>query len=162
MAVSQKLNDKRLENYMQGFYGYGSNKAHYWFIGKEEHSDGTFEDTKKRIEAWHRLGEKRVLDLFEYHNAIGKLRCFGPEATLGATWKQLIRIYLTATGQDASKSNMIEYQRNLLGRRGRDSDTRLLEFLPLPNPGSGKWGYRKFTAQKYLWKRTTYKKAMVI
>lgn len=154
--MSQKLNTELLKQFMEGFYGYGNPEAAFWFIGKEEHSDGTPKDIQKRIQQWHNRGKHPFEDLRDYHHNIGKFKHFGENAPLQATWKQLIRIYLTATGQEAGLRKILDYQKDCLG--DPNGNICLSELLPLPNPLAGKWSYSGITDLDYLQKRSTYKK----
>lgn len=61
-----------LERWTQHFFGYGSWAAPYWFIGLEEGRVDSEEQFQIRLDAWHSTGEPSLLDLHDFHQAIGE------------------------------------------------------------------------------------------
>jgi hypothetical protein len=61
------LNHALLNDYMKVFYGYGSWKAKYWFVGIEEGGGKTFEEVTRRLDTWDRRGRRDIEDIREFH-----------------------------------------------------------------------------------------------
>lgn len=150
------FDDQLLEAYINGFYGYGNYQAPYWFVGMEEGGGNSHEEIVGRLEVWSKRGHEELEDLAQYHRELGMSRFFDAQAKLQSTWKQLIRVVLTANGQTYDVETIREYQRSRLGTK--DGETCLLELLPLPSPNIASWLYGEHSDLPYLLNRETYGK----
>lgn len=151
----EMLDDRLLEKFISSFYGYGNYRGDYWFIGKEEGGGGTVEEIRKRINSWSTLGCKELEDLFDYHQELGLTQCFGEQAKLQRTWKMLVRALLRAKGQEVTNNAIRKYQGQNLARL--ESETCLLELLPLPSPNTGEWLYSAYSKLQNLVDRYGYR-----
>jgi len=68
---------------------------------------------------------------------------------------QQARIVLASKGMPSSTLDVKIYQRDVIGRE--DSETCLLEILPLPSPSTSEWNYGKWTDISYLQTREIYR-----
>jgi hypothetical protein len=158
-AVGVALDDELLEAYALMSYGYGTYDAGYWFIGVEQGSDGTPDEIRRRLASWCDRGSKELDDLVEYCQATRITKWFdGPTPPLQPTWKQLIRIMLTAEGRDDGTEQVRRYQAKQLGRR--DGETCLLELLPLPARKTDRrfWPYGSWSRLPHLATRERYER----
>lgn len=153
------LDARVLESYIEGFYGHGSYEAKYWFIGMEFGGGGSLPEVVSRIQGWYERGGKELEDLGP--NGVGAgSRWFLSNYPLQPTWKQLIRIVLSAEGKPAGIEDIRAYQRDQLGREG--GCDCILELLPLPSPGLNRWEFYPELADPhhprldYLRNRRTY------
>ena len=124
---------------MRGFFGYGHAGAKYWFIGLEEGGGKSMDEIQNRLEAWQTLGRSQLADLREFHERAGITRWSAARPRLQSTWKQLIRVVVTAEGKSSDVEAIRTYQRDLLGRRS--GMTALIELMPLPSPSTAQWLY---------------------
>ena len=152
------LNDQILAAFMESFYGYGNYQARFWFIGMEEGGGETIADISKRLKAWDERGRNELEDVAGFHKDIGINHLFNKHPELQPTWKQLIRIVLTATEQGNDTESIRTYQEKLLGRT--DGDTCMLELFPLPSPNTSTWLYGDNSSISYLTDRKTYRKRL--
>ncbi len=53
-----KFDDELLSDFINGFWGYGSNNAQFWFVGMEEGGGNTFEELQIRFTEWNERGRK--------------------------------------------------------------------------------------------------------
>lgn len=150
------FDDQLLEAFIRGFYGYGNYLAPLWFIGMEEGGGNSHPEVIERLAAWDRRGRKELENVAEYHRAIGMSFLFDDRPPLQKTWKQLIRIALTAHGQTCDAETMREFQKSRLGTE--NGETCLLELLPLPSPSIAVWLYGEHSALPYLINRETYQR----
>jgi hypothetical protein len=148
-----------IEAYIKDFYGHGSYEAKYWFIGMEFGGGGSAAEIVSRIQGWHDRGGKELEDLGP--NGVGAgSRWFLPGYPLQPTWKQLIRIVLSAEDAPSGPENIRAYQKERLGREG--GLDCILELLPLPSPGLNRWKFYPELARQqhprllYLGDRATY------
>jgi hypothetical protein len=142
--------------FIDTFYGYGSYSASFWFVGMEEGGGRTVEENAARIASWERRGRPELTDLYAYHEGIAVPRWFTAHPPVQPTWGKLIRIMLSARGQQSITPDHIRaYQRDYLGRS--TADTCLLELLPLPSPSTGHWIYGEHTTLPQLRTRESYK-----
>lgn len=148
------LESALVESFIATFAGYGNVAAPYWFIGMEEGGDSSEESLEQRLRVWRDRGSSATEDLYEYHSDTGLAEFLGPFPKLQTTWKQLIRILLTAEDRDADTDNIRSYQGEELGRR--DGESALLELYPLPAAGLAHWPYGELTSLPYLRDRKTY------
>lgn len=151
MESQQFLNDELLEKRIETFYGYGNYQGKYWFIGMEEAGGEDFEDVNCRINIWEKRKHQEIDDLAECEQARGWW-----DDRIGMTWKGLIRITLSANGQDnINAEDVRKYQVEELGRK--DKETCLLELFPLPSPSIDDWIYAKYSQLTFLSDRETYR-----
>lgn len=79
MVIAQKMteffDDELLQEFTQGFYGYGNCNGDCWFVGMEEGGGNSFQDIANRSSAWSQRGKRELEDVAEYHAAIG-VTCF--------------------------------------------------------------------------------------
>src|SRR6184192_195563 len=148
------LDDDAVATFIETFYGYGNWSAPVWFVGMEEGGGGTPEEIAKRIAAWEQRGRNELEDLVEYHHAIGVTRHFGGQPKLQSTWAKLIRILWAMRGQTPTNDDLRRVQADRFGRR--NSDTALLEMLPLPSPRMKQWRHAQLTTIPYLATRKAY------
>jgi hypothetical protein len=153
-GVHLVLETELVEKYIATFAGYGDVAAPYWFIGMEEGGDSSDESLEQRLHVWRERGGSAIEDLYEYHIETGLAVYVGSYPKLQTTWKQLIRILLTAEDRDADSDSIRTYQGEALGRRG--GETALLELYPLPAVGLAHWPYGELTSLPYLRDRKTY------
>jgi len=147
------FNDELLGKFIETFYGYGNFQGKYWFIGMEEGGGKDFKDVEKRIDIWSQREQKEIDDLAEYH--IDIMGAWGKQ--LQGTWKKLIRIVLSAKGEEnINVEDVRKYQFEELGRIGKE--TCLLELLPLPSPSLAHWIYKDHSLLTYLFDRVQYEK----
>jgi len=150
------FDEQLLEAFISGFYGYGNYQAPYWFVGMEEGGGNTYSEVTKRLEVWNGRRRKELEDVAEYHRAMDMSCLFDDRPKLQSTWKQLIRIALTAKGQTCNVETIRDYQMNKLGTK--DGENCLLELLPLPSPNIVTWLYGEHSALPYLVDRETYQR----
>ena len=151
---SELFDDQLLQDYMNGFYGYGSYSGDFWFVGMEEGSTGRFDEICRRITGWSRRGRSELEDVVDYHNSIGISGLFEPSSRIQPTWGGLIKIILSAQGQDINRESVRRFQQSLLGRK--EGNNCLLELLPLPSPSTGDWLYARHSRLPELVSRQTY------
>ncbi len=156
------LDDQLLETFMHGFYGYGNYQAPYWFIGMEEGGEATFEDIAKQLEIWDAWGRKELLDVAKFASAMDKKqmkRLYDDHPSLQKTWRNLIRVFLTAEGRPADNETMRQYQKKSWGTEG--GETCVVELMPLPSPGINSWLYKDISRLPYLTSREIYLEHLV-
>jgi len=153
-AQAEQFDDPLLANFADSFYGYGNYNARYWFIGMEE-GGGSFEEVKRRLDAWHRRGRREVEDLRPFHEAFGMVKFFQDPAALQPTWNKLIRVVLSATDPSTTIKSVRKHQQEQLGITG--GETCLLELLPLPSPSTKHWFYAEHSRLPQLATREQYK-----
>ena len=155
MSPLPVFDDQLLKDFMNGFYGYGKYSGGYWFVGMEEGGGNSFENIDKRLKDWDRRDRCEIEDIADYHAEIGAGQYFDLHPKLQPTWNRLIRIALSAEGQDIiHKEQVREYQQKYLGRQ--TSNNCLVELLPLPSPSLGHWLYAKHSKLPCLRSREAY------
>jgi len=80
---------------------------------------------------------------------------FTGKAKLQTTWNKLIRIVLSHQGVTPTTDEVRAYQRDKLGRL--ESETCLLELLPLPSPSTNQWLYGSHSMLPQLATRKRYR-----
>lgn len=140
---------------MDGFWGYGSEHADYWFVGMEEGGGDSFEEIERRLLGWDKRGRSPLEDIYEYHLDINVPKWFVGGAPLQPTWNKLVRVLLSAKGEKPEREQVRSYQINKLGRQ--DGESCLLEFLPLPSPTTNHWLYGEYSQIPELVTRERYK-----
>ncbi|MFB2922759.1 MULTISPECIES: hypothetical protein [Aerosakkonema] len=154
MSSSSMFDDSLLQDFMDKFYGYGNYQGDYWFVGMEEGGGGSFADIAQRLQDWNRRGRLELEDIVAYHAEIGAERFFGSQPRLQPTWNRLIRIELSARGEEVHTEYVRAYQKDYLGRHS--STNCLVELLPLPSPSVRNWLYAQYSQLPYLTNREVY------
>ncbi len=111
-----------------GWFGYGSWKAPYWFVGLEPGGD----ELDACVHAWNALGRGELLDAREghcWHTCGAEL--FGPYAHIQRTWEKLIWLVFGYEGCEPTAQAALDYQKTKLGRSDGGS-TALIEISCLP------------------------------
>ncbi len=150
------LNDDLLEHLIHNFYGSGNYSGDYWFVGMEEGGGNDLEHLNKRFNAWQALGEQELVDIYDFHMKIDYPHYFKDPVKLQRTWMQQARIILASKGKATNVEDIRAYQREIIGRK--NSETCLLELLPLPSPSTRVWHYDEWSNLPYLNNRETYRK----
>jgi hypothetical protein len=133
--------EETILKYINTFLGYGNPKSPFWFIGMEEGGGNDSGQVEHRFKVWNQRGQNATEDLVEFQKEIGITKWFvPPKPRLQATWKKLIRIYLSANGREAvpDVEAIRDFQVNRLGRRQispKSPSPCLFELMPLPSPG---------------------------
>ncbi len=153
--MNEWFDDRLLEEFTRGFYGYGDYSARYWFVGMEEGGGNTFDEIMRRLNAWATRGKRELEDVAEYHHAVGITYLFNRRPKIQRTWNKLIRIVLSSQGLTPTTEQVREYQRDRLGRPG--GETCLTELLPLPSRSTQSWFYASHSRLPYLANRETYR-----
>lgn len=131
-----------LQDYIHGFFGYGSLSAPLWFIGMEE---GTGQETlDERLQAWQDLGRTATLDIRLFHERIHETRWFSRFPTIQRTWRRLIIVALRYLDKPVDKESIRHYQASQLARETE----ALLELMPLPHKGLGEWDHQGLFASR--------------
>jgi len=151
------VDNQILEEFIHNFYGYGTYRCNYWFIGMEEAGGNSIQEINRRLSAWEKRGQLELEDVAEYHFAIDIPEHFRDPVKLQPTWNKLIRILLSAENRTVTLEDVRQYQKNLLGRSKGESC--LLELLPLPSPSTGKWTYAQVSDLPFLKSRQVYAEA---
>jgi hypothetical protein len=154
MSSLPMFDDPLLHDFMNTFYGYGSYTGDYWFVGMEEGGGNLFTEIEQRLNDWHRRGRQELEDIVAYHAEICAERFFGPNPKLQPTWNRLIRIELSAKGQDVDTERVRAYQKEHLGRH--TSTNCLVELLPLPSRSTRDWLYAQHSQLPCLTSREVY------
>lgn len=155
--MEKYFDDGLLETFAKTFYGYGDYNGPYWFIGMEEGGGDSFENVNKRLSEWNKRGKQELEDVAEFHRAIGIGELFNDSPKLQPTWNKLIRILLSAKGQEYIQTEDVrEYQRTLLGKAAKGENC-LIELFPLPSPSTNHWIYAQHSKLAQLINRPTYK-----
>ncbi|MGD0003491.1 MAG: hypothetical protein ABSE06_04605 [Anaerolineaceae bacterium] len=147
---------EKLESFINGFYGFGNYSGPYWFVGIEPGGGDSFEDIVKRIQIWEDAKKPEVMDVAEYHLCLGIRKYFEDPVVLQPTWNRLIRIILSSKGYKVTPDLVRQYQKNDLGRIGKESC--LIELLPLSSPRIKYWIMGSLTELKYLQEKSAYYK----
>jgi hypothetical protein len=153
------LNDQLLEDFMKGFYGFGSYQAQYWFIGMEEGGGNSYDAISRQLGIWDKWGKQELLDVAEYAREMKITQWYDGQARLQPTWKHLIRIFLSAESRPTDKESIRHYQKNYWGTKS--GNTCLLELLPLPAPSTNSWIYKEISSLPYMINRQTYREHIV-
>jgi len=154
MAYIMNLNEQTLLNFIITFYGSGNYSGDYWFVGMEEGGGKDLDQVSTRINTWQRLGETELVDIYDFHLRINYPEYFTNPVKLQRTWMQEARIVLAAKGLPCKTEDVRKYQRDVIGRK--DKETCLLELLPLPSPSTSVWHYNERTALPILKNRQRY------
>jgi hypothetical protein len=151
MLSTEAIDNAVLDAYVHGFYGYGNYGAKYWFVGMEEGG----RELRRKLSCWHHRECRELEDLVDFHACIGQTRFFTEPARLQTTWRMLIRLLLSAEGQELSVARVRQYQQQRLARTRGNSC--LLELLPLPSPTSNDFIHGHVLTQPHYANRETYR-----
>jgi hypothetical protein len=147
MVENERLDDRLLDAFIDGFYGYGSFAALIWFVSIYEGGGKSIAEIAKRLSNWATRGQTELEDLAQFHEAIGKSRWVSSlKPRLQSTWRPLIRVQLQIEGNDfagesAKNQNRLlqNYQAEQWGRR--DAGNCLMAVMPLWSPAKENWLY---------------------
>jgi len=128
-----------IEAYSKKFFGYGRWDAPVWFVGLEEAGSGTSTELQTRLAAWDEHGQRELENAPTFYTACGQHRWHGPNATLQPTWRQLLRLLLSARGEPVGEAALLEQQQLTFG--ASSGDVCLTELSPLPAPSHRQWPY---------------------
>ncbi len=134
---------------MTDFYGYGNLHGKFWAIGMEEGGDSN--TLLPRVVGWESLGAGPTVDIQAMHAHLGQSHWFGIFGPAQPTWQGVIKIVLAATRTEVGHGNTAQdYQHNKFARL--DSDTAMLDLMPLPSPSSNEWAYQDLyrTREQYM------------
>ena len=179
MAISSD----KLTTYMNNFFGYGNLHGKVWFVGMEEGGGHSQNEIEARLNIWESVKKDNVevVDLKEFHlRLLHELasdkqsqedvrnwkKWFGLEKTIASqsTWRGLIRLFLGLTSdtrREIPLDSIKDFQVEHFGQT--DSDTCLLELLPLPSPHVADWFYPQWVDLQtldYLSSRQKYKEKL--
>jgi hypothetical protein len=156
----EEFDGAHVEDFIGQFYGYGTYKSKYWFIGKEE-GGGTHPEVAKGLACWQRRGRTELEDLVEFHQCCGITEWFGEQPQIQPTWGRLIRVLYSAEGRPVTTDAVREFQASCLGRYSPiESNTSncLLELLPLAVANSVGWKWNEWVPTlEYLRTAETYR-----
>jgi len=150
-----KLNDQVLQHFITTFYRSGNYEGDYWFVGMEEGGGNSLDKVRTRIKVWQDHGETELVDVYNFHILINYPENFTNPVKLQRTWMQQARIVLASKGLPNSAADVKVYQRDVIGRK--NSETCLLELLPLPSPSTSAWHYDQWTNIGFLKNRKVYR-----
>ncbi|MDT7542614.1 MAG: hypothetical protein QOE33_2518 [Acidobacteriota bacterium] len=125
----------------------------------EEGGKATYSEVVRQIELWDKWGQKELIDVIKYAHEMGIYQWYGEKPKLQPTWRNLIRVFLTAEGQFSDNETMRHYQKT--SWRTQSGETCLMELLPLPSPDATSWLYGEISTLPYLKNRETYEKYIV-
>ncbi|VAW31673.1 hypothetical protein MNBD_CHLOROFLEXI01-4505 [hydrothermal vent metagenome] len=151
------FDDSLLDKFCRTFYGFGNYNGRYWFIGMEEAGGESETAVANRLAQWQTQGMPETEDLVVHATGLGWAgNYFGKRPKNQPTWNKLIRIILSAEGNNPVTLNKVkQFQRTALGRQ--ESDNCLLELFPLPSPSTNKWIYAEYSNLPYLSDRKAYR-----
>lgn len=138
------IEEKPLANWIDNFYGYGSWKARFWFVGHEESGGDMPEEVAEKINYFYNLGAARptLCDLRSLYRQVAFRiegpraekyatfydHRFGSQATLHGAWKNLIAF---VHGYNAKTlPDLLAYQKNSFA--GATQQEALIQLYPLP------------------------------
>ena len=131
---NRSYDDALLNDYINGFWGYGDLSAKHWFIGMEEGGGDTFDEVQQRLEQWDKRGRHLCEDLYDYHIDINVPKWFQKKAPLQATWNKLIRTLLSYKGNNPDKEDVRTYQISVSSVEERDYKLGEMQSILLPLP----------------------------
>lgn len=150
-----RLDDKFLDQFIHTFYGSGTYDGSFWFVGMEEGGGGSLDKVLRRLEVWKKLGGSELVDLSEFHFQLNMPEYFTNPVKLQRTWMQQARIVLIAQNKSSTIADLRAYQKDMLGRKNKE--TCLLELLPLPSPSTSIWNYDVWSGITFLKNRKKYR-----
>ena len=137
---------KPLKNWIDNFYGYGSWKARFWFVGYEEGGGDMPEEVAEKINYFldkHTLNTPTLCNIRElYRHVAFRIEGpraekfenfhdhrFGKQATLHGAWKNLIAF--VHGHQNKKLPDLLAYQRNSFASTSAPTEA-LMQLYPLP------------------------------
>lgn len=148
------------------YYGHGSWRAPYWFIGPEPgQSLSENNDLKLRHHAFRHLGEDGLTDCGAFHEFIGETRWHRPlRPALQPTWSRLILLLMTFLEKPADNESLRVYQREYWGRIG--GETCVVELSGLAARDSGiprdRKKFRESRIEGIRYRMKTHRPALVV
>jgi len=165
------IEEKKLQYWIDNFYGYGSWSAPFWFIGYEESGGDVPEEVADKINyfqkehpvpgelcdlrdlyrhvaiRWEGPKSEKFKNRFEFR--------FGPEAVQHGVWKNLIK--LIHGYKEKKLPDLIAYQKTSFVTKSKP-DAALIPFYPLPSPHGHSWYYSwlDITSMQFLKTRSQY------
>ncbi len=151
------FDDQLLNKFCHTFYGFGNYNGRYWFIGMEEAGGDSETAVANRLAHWQTQNMPETEDLVSHATGLGWAeKHFGEQPKSQPTWNKLIRIVLSAEGDNPVTLDKVkQFQRTALGRQ--ESDNCLLELFPLPSPSTKRWLYADYSNLPYLSDRKAYR-----
>lgn len=67
--MDQQLDEQLLQEYMNGFYGYGDYAGRYWLVGMEEGGGDDVGEVAAKLAAWQQGGKKELEDITVFRAA---------------------------------------------------------------------------------------------
>jgi hypothetical protein len=147
------IEEAKLKQWMDHFYGYGLWDAKVWFVGFEETGGETPEEVAAKINFLfgHRK-DGQLCDIRELYRHVPIISDtpkahrfenrydyrFGSDAALHGVWKNLIAFVHGFTNKPLP--DLLDYQKNKFVS-GSTPTEALLSFYPLPGPNSHSWYY---------------------
>ncbi len=146
--------DEQLLRFMDTFWGYGSLRASFWFIGIEEGGGHNWSAVRDQLDAWEGQGAPQMARLRPPETEVDSNPWFGLNARIQPYWGTISRIRLAAQGQECDRASVRDYQVNELA--APHGDACLLELLPLPSSSTNAWIYSEHSRLDVLMDRATY------
>ncbi|MBL7861829.1 MAG: hypothetical protein JNJ65_11760 [Cyclobacteriaceae bacterium] len=165
-----RIEEKPLTNWINHFYGYGSWKARFWFVGYEESGGDLPEEVAEKINYFYTLRSitPTLCDIRElYRHVTFRIEGpraekfatfhdhrFGKKATLHGAWKNIIAF---VHGYKSEKlPDLLAYQQNLFAVLSAQTEA-LIPLYPLPAHNHA-WYYAWLDLPQlpYLKSRTLY------
>ena len=123
------VEDEKLKNYINGFYGYGKWESSIWYIGIEEAGGENWKDVKNRINSWESF-QSNLIDNKKHHDKIGYKNLFDGKVNIQKTWAGLIRLRQGYENKPIDAETIRKVQKLEWGQI--ESDNLLIELFPLP------------------------------
>lgn len=140
------IEEKALQYWIDNFYGYGSWKAKFWFVGYEENGGDMPEEVAEKINYFHNKqapANDMLCDIRElYRHVAFRIdgpraekfatfydQRFGSQATLHGAWKNLIAF--EHGYQNKKLPDLLTYQQNVFAQSSNPNEA-LLQLYPLP------------------------------
>jgi hypothetical protein len=165
------IDEKKLQHWIDHFYGYGSWKAKFWFVAYEEGGGDVPEDVADKINWFYENYEpgklSDVRELYrhvrltlegpkaeQFENRFGYR--FGDNAVQHGVWKNLISFVYGYRNEKAP--DLLAYQKNKFAT----TNEAVIQFYPLPSPHNHAWYYSwlDMPSMPFLKSRTLYEEAV--
>jgi len=142
------MNEVLIDEFCLGYYGFGELHSKYWFVGMEEGGENTAEVYYKNdIEKWDKKPTSAIRDA-DIINTKAWEMFFSPETKkIQTTWGGIIRLILSIENKPIDKENILDFQKNSLGRE--KGNNFLLELLPLPHRSISNWDYSSYNLPQF-------------
>jgi hypothetical protein len=139
------IEEKAIKYWIDNFYGFGSWKARFWFVGYEESGGDMPEEVAEKLNYFYNLQSTNTSSLCDIRDMYRKVAFriegpraekfsnlfdhrFGNHATLHGSWKNLIAF--VHGYQNNSLPDLLNYQKNSFA--SSTSSEALISFYPLP------------------------------